>query len=105
MADRLISIMVSTFDLTRTDAEILQALIQQKSGMLISDLVETIKRSERTIRQRISTLLDHGILQKEIEVLKNKRLAYRYNIKSKQTLIAKAKKHLLNKIGELNELD
>lgn len=105
MSDQLINIVVSTFRLTKTDAEILKALIQQKSGLLISDLTRTIQRSERTIRQRIKKLLDHGILQKKIEIQKNKRLAYRYNIKSKQILISKSKQHLLNKVGQLNELD
>lgn len=105
MSDQLINIVVSTFQLTKTDAEILKALIQQKSGLLVSDLTRSIQRSERTIRKRIKELLDHGILHKEIEISKNKRLAYRYNIKSKQTLASKAKQHLLKKVGELNDID
>jgi len=104
MSDRLINIVVSIFDLTKTDAEILKALINQKSGLLISDLTKTIKRSERTVRKRLKKLLERGILQKEVEILNNKRLAYRYNIKSKRKLISKTKAHLLDVVRELNKL-
>lgn len=104
MSNQLINLVVSTFDLTKTDAEILKVLIQKKGGLLISEITRIIKRSERSVRQSIKKLLEQGILKREVEILKNKRLAYRYNIQSKQTLISKAKKHLLNQVGELNEL-
>jgi predicted transcriptional regulator len=104
MSNQLINLVVSTFGLTKTDAEILKVLIQQKSGLLISEITGIIKRSERTVRQSIKKLLEKGILKRDVEILKNKRLAYRYNIRSKEALISKAKKHLLNQVGELNEL-
>jgi predicted transcriptional regulator len=104
MADSLVNIVVSIFNLTKTDAEIISVLIKHKSGMLISELSQVIHRSDRTIRYRLKKLQEKGILQKEIEILKNKRLAYRYNIKNEKTLIIKAKNHLLNKISQLNKL-
>lgn len=104
MSNQLINIVVSTFDLTKTDSEILKALIQQKGGLLISQITKKIQRSECTVRERIKQLHKHGFHHRDIEILENKRLAYRYNIKSDQTLISKVKYHLLKKNRELNDL-
>ena len=99
-----VNTVVSVLNLTKTDFEIIKILISLKSGLLISDISKHIKRSERNVRKRINILIEKGLLKKKMEVLENKRLAYRYSIESKKDIIDGAKKHLSEKINELNKL-
>jgi predicted transcriptional regulator len=82
--------------LTKTDIEIILVLISYKGGLLINEIIKKSKRSERNIRKRINFLIKKGILHRKIEVLKNKRIAYRYFIESKNKIIKEAKKNLID---------
>lgn len=99
-----VNTVVSVLNLTKTDFEILKILISLKSGLLISEISKHIKRSERNVRKRINILIEKGLLKKRMEVLENKRLAYRYSIESKKEILEGAKKQLTEKINELNKL-
>jgi predicted transcriptional regulator len=99
-----INTIVNVLNLTKTDVEILKILITLKSGLLISEISKLIKRSERNVRKRINILIERGLLRKKMEVLENKRLAYRYSIESDKKILEGAKKHLTRKINELNKL-
>ena len=101
---QFIKTVVSALDLSKTDAEILKALIIRKGGLLISEITDYIHRSERNVRNRLDLLIKKGILKKEIEVLSNKRLAHRYSLESVEKIVETAKNHLLKKVGELNNL-
>ncbi len=101
---QFIKTVVSALNLSKTDAEILKALVIKKGGLLISEITDYIHRSERNVRNRLDLLIKKGILKKEIEVLSNKRLAHRYSLESVEKIIEEAKNHLLKKIGELNSL-
>ena len=101
---QFIKTVVSALNLSKTDAEILKALIIKKGGLLISEITDYIHRSERNVRNRLDLLIKKGILKKEIEVLSNKRLAHRYSLESVEKIVKEAKNHLLKKIGELNNL-
>ena len=101
---KFIKTISTALKLTKTDIEIIMALISDKGGLLINDIIGKCKRSERNIRKRLNLLLKKGILQREIEVLKNKRIAYRYFIESKNKIIEETKKHLLEHIHALNKL-
>ena len=101
---QFIKTVVSALDLSKTDAEILKALIIRKGGLLISEITDYIHRSERNVRSRLDLLIKKGILKKEIEVLRNKRLAHRYTLESVEKIVETAKNHLLKKVGELNNL-
>ena len=101
---QIIKTVVSALNLSKTDAEILKALITKKGGLLISEITDCIKRSERNIRNRLDFLIKKGLLKREIEVLRNKRLAYRYSLESAKTIVEKAKKHLFRGIDKLNNL-
>ena len=100
----LLKIINSTLNLTKTDIEILKLLISIKSGLLINDIIKYIKRSERNIRKRIMLLIKHGIIIRKIEVLENKRLAYRYSIETEKKIIEKITNKLHLKIENLNKL-
>ena len=101
---QVIKTVVSALNLSKTDAEILKALITKKGGLLISEITGCIKRSERNVRNRLDFLIKKGLLKREIEVLRNKRLAYRYSLESAKTIVEKAKKHLFRGIDKLNNL-
>jgi predicted transcriptional regulator len=101
---RLVNTVASVFDLSKTDTEILMILFTKKSGLLISDLTKLLKRSERNIRNRLNSLLEKGLLKRNIEILKNKRLAYRYSIESNTKVVEKTKNHLIKHIRDLNSL-
>jgi len=94
---------VNIIDLSRTDFEILKALHEGKH-LLISEIVERIKRSERHIRERLKILQENGFLKKEIEVLNNKRLAYRYSLRSLDNIGREIQNKLLKKIDAINKL-
>jgi hypothetical protein len=49
-------------------------------------------------------LINHGILIRKIEVLENKRLAYRYSIQTEKKIIEKITNQLHLKIENLNNL-
>ena len=101
---KVIKTVVSALNLSKTDAEILKALITTKGGLLISEITEYIKRSERNVRNRLDLLIEKGLLKREIEILRNKRLAYRYSLESPRKIIEKTKSHLFRGIGELDNL-
>jgi predicted transcriptional regulator len=100
----LIKIIKSTLNLTQTDIEILKLLISIKSGLLISDIIKYIKRSERNIRKRVNHLINKGIIIRKVEILENKRLAYRYSIETEKKIIEKITNQLHWKIQSLNNL-
>lgn len=101
----IIKMAKSILSLTKTDIEILKILIPIKSGLLISDIINIIERSERNIRKRIAFLSKIGILKRKIEVLENKRLAYRYFIEKENIIIEKITNDLHWKILTLNKLN
>jgi predicted DNA-binding transcriptional regulator len=90
-------------DLSRTDFEILKALYEGNQ-LLISEIVKRIKRSERHIRERLTILQENGFLKKDIEVLNNKRLAYKYSLRSVDNIGREIQIKLLKKIDALDKL-
>ena len=100
----LVNSVTNVLDLSKTDSEILKILITKKSGLLISEITNYIKRSERNVRSRLDLLIKKGLLRKEVEVLDNKRLAHRYSLEPVEKIVESSKNHLLKKIGELNNI-
>ena len=95
----------NTLNLTKTDIEIIKILISDRSGLLVSDLIKKIRRSERNVRNRLDELIQKGIIKREIEILKNKRLAYKYYIESNDNIVNRLKRYLFDEIQELNKLN
>ena len=93
----------SILSFSKTDEDILKILFKEKR-LLVSEIADRIKRSERYIRQRLYFLIEKGFLKKEIDVLKNKRLAYRYSLEPGKKIVEEAKSHFSGKISELNIL-
>ena len=61
----ILEIVISTLKFTKTDIEILKLLISRKGGLLISDIIFYIKRSERNIRKRLNLLINVGLLKRK----------------------------------------
>jgi len=93
----------AALNLSKTDVEILITL-HEKRKLLVSEIAEHISRSERHIRQRLHVLHGKGFLKKEIEVLKNKRIAYRYSLRSIKSIAVETRRDLLKKLDELDKL-
>src|SRR4030042_1485664 len=90
-------------NLSKTDVEILITL--NKNGkLLVSEITKNIKRSERHIRQRLQVLHEKGFLKKDIEVLKNKRIAYRYCLRPLQSMTADVRRDLQKKLDEIEKI-
>ena len=87
--------------LSQTDLEIIH-ILSQKEHLLVTEIAEKIKRSRRHVCQRLSALIDKGILDRELHVLHNKRVAYRYSLKSSDHIARHVRVHLLNTIAELD---
>lgn len=98
-----IKVISNTLSLTKTDIEIIKTLISERGGLLISDLIQKIRRSERNVRNRLDELIRKGVIKREIEILKNRRLAYRYYIESNDNIVNRVKRCLLEEIRELNK--
>jgi len=94
---------VHVTDLSRTDLEILKALYEGKH-LLVSEIVKRIKRSERHIRERLKILQENGFLKKDIQVLNNKRLAYRYSLRSVDNVGRELQIRLFKKIDAIDKL-
>ena len=90
-------------NLSKTDVEILITL-NKKGKLLVSDITKNIKRSERHIRQRLQVLHEKGFLKKDIEVLNNKRIAYRYSLKPLQSMTTDVRRDLQKKLDEIEKL-
>lgn len=93
----------SILELSKTDIEIIKTLVE-KEKLLASELAAYVKRSERHVRERISRLLKKGILNREIEILANRRLAYRYYLRPLDEILHLVKSRLMHEINEIEKI-
>ena len=89
--------------LPKTDIEIIVAL-EKKNHLLISEIAHEIKRTPRHVRQRVQFLTKKGFLNKEIEVLQNQRIAYRYSLIPLDKMKTRARADILGKLKEIETL-
>lgn len=89
--------------LGKTVADILSVISKNKE-MLISDIAEKIKKSERSVRKYLKTLVDKGLLEKKIDITRNNRLAYKYSMRSPEKIFEILKIDLTTKIDKVESL-
>jgi predicted transcriptional regulator len=89
--------------LGKTVADILSVISKNKE-MLISDIAEKLKKSERSVRKYLKTLVDKGLLEKKIEITRNNRLAYKYSMRSPEKIFEILKIDLASKINKVESL-
>ncbi|HLB69313.1 MAG TPA: hypothetical protein VJN63_12815 [Thermoplasmata archaeon] len=87
--------------LPRTSRQILDTLSQTRKTLRVEELVERVRRSERSVRENLSLLLRRGILERRIFVTANKKLAYVYSLKPVGNLLSAARQDLSETLRKL----
>ena len=87
-------------DLSKTDLAIISSLSRDQK-LLVSEIASQTKRSKRHICDRLSLLLEKGLLERELHILHNKRVAYRYSLLSSDRLTQRLREQLLQTLTEL----
>ena len=90
--------------LSNTDLEIIHLLSRDKK-LLVSEIAIQTRRSKRHVCQRLSFLMKKGFLERDLQVLHNKCLAYRYSLKSIKHVTKKVRVHLLNELAKIDALN
>jgi len=90
-------------NLPKTDIEIIVTL-QKSNNLLISEIANKIKRTQTHVRKRVQFLYKKGILDKKIEVLKNKRIAYRYSLIPLNKMKVRVKTDILAQLKEIETM-
>jgi predicted DNA-binding transcriptional regulator len=86
--------------LSKTDLAIISSLSRDQK-LLVSEIASQTQRSKRHICQRLSVLLEKGLLERELHILHNKRVAYRYSLLSVDRITQRLREHLLQTLSEL----
>ena len=87
-------------NLTKTDLAIISSLSRDQK-LLVSEIAHQTNRSKRHICERLSFLLEKGLLERELHILHNKRVAYRYSLLSADRITQRLREHLLQTLSEL----
>jgi len=87
-------------DLSKTDLAIISSLSRDQK-LLVSEIAAQTQRSKRHICQRLSVLLEKGLLERELHILHNKRVAYRYSLLSSDRITQRLREQLLQTLSEL----
>ena len=86
--------------LSKTDLAIISSLSRDQK-LLVSEIAHQTNRSKRHICERLSLLLEKGLLERELHILHNKRVAYRYSLLSADRITQRLREHLLQTLSEL----
>jgi predicted transcriptional regulator len=89
--------------LSKTDLEIIHSLSHEQK-LLVSEIAQQTQRSKRHICQRLTILLEKGLLERELHILHNKRMAYRYSLQSSERIAQHLREHLLRTLSELDAI-
>src|SRR3990172_9830851 len=90
--------------LPRTSRQILDTLSQTRKTLRVEELVERVRRSERSVRENLSLLLRRGILERRIFVTTNKKLAYLYSLRPVEDLLAAARGDLARTLSRIERV-
>ncbi len=88
-------------DLSKTDLAIITSLSHDQK-LLVSEIANQTKRSQRHVCDRLSLLIKKGLLERELAILQNKRVAYRYSLLSTDRITERLREHLLQTLADLD---
>lgn len=77
--------------LPRTARRIIDALARTRDRLGVDEIVRRVRSSERSVRENLGLLVRRGVLERQIFVTANKKLAYTYSLKPVSDLIATAR--------------
>lgn len=86
--------MSDALHLPRTAGRILDALAQTRRTLRVDEIVARARSSERSVRENLSLLVRRGILEREVFVTTNKKLAYAYSLKPVEDLLTAVRRDL-----------
>ncbi|PIV69423.1 MAG: hypothetical protein COS08_04750 [Euryarchaeota archaeon CG01_land_8_20_14_3_00_38_12] len=89
--------------LPQTSSNILVA-IAKEGKLLISEIAQKIKKSERIVRKHVRALLEKGFLERKIKVTRNNKLAYNYSLKSINEIVKILRKDMMLKLNRVNDI-
>jgi len=98
--DTLVQKVRHILGLSKTDLAIISSLSCDQK-LLVSEIASQTQRSKRHICQRLSFLLEKGLLERELHILHNKRVAYRYSLLSTDRITQRLREQLLQTLSEL----
>jgi predicted DNA-binding transcriptional regulator len=75
----IIKVAAKILNLPKTTANLLHVIAKEK-GLFISDIIRKMKMSERCVRHHLKILSEKGLLERTVEITRNKRLSYRYSL-------------------------
>ena len=87
--------------LSKTDLAIISSLSSNQK-LLVSEIALQTHRSQRHICDRLVLLLEKGLLERELHILHNKRVAYRYSLLSSEMITERLREHLLQTLSDLD---
>jgi len=91
-------------DLPRTARQIVDILARTKDRLAVSEIVRRVRSSERSVRENLALLVRRGILDRQVFVTANKKLAYVYSLKPVADLIAAARGDLARTLDRIERV-
>jgi predicted DNA-binding transcriptional regulator len=101
---KLANTVAKAFGLPQTASRIVEVLARTKEKLAVTQIVERVKRSERSVRQSLSVLIRKGILEREVTVTATKKLAYVYSLSPMDEIVHNAREELSKTVAKLEEV-
>jgi len=103
---KALTVMVSqTFHLPETGVQILETLLTCRRALSVKELVQRVKRSERSVRGALDHLVTKGVLIRKVSLTGRKRLAYLYTLGPMDRVIKVLRGEILNQLERLERLE
>ncbi len=90
--------------LPRTAQRIVEALSRTRDRLAVDEIVRRVRSSERSVRENLALLVRRGILDRQVFVTANKKLAYTYSLRSVTDLIATARGDLARTLARIERV-
>jgi len=87
--------------LPRTAARIVDLLARSSRQLSVKEIVTRVRMSERSVRGNLALLVRRGILEREVVLTAQRRLAYLYRLRPAEDLVRTVRRHLMKNVEML----
>jgi len=87
--------------LPRTAARIVDLLARSRRQLSVREIVGRIRMSERSVRGNLALLLRRGILERQVVMTAQKRVAYLYRLRPPEDLMRTVRRHFARNLQAL----
>jgi predicted DNA-binding transcriptional regulator len=101
----LMAMVSKTFRLPSTGTQILETLINCRRALSVKELVQHVRRSERSVRGALDQLVGKGVLIRKVSLTGRKRLAYLYSLGPMDRVIKVLRSEILDQLETLERLE